>query len=63
VAVIAHFLTVHAEAIEQPIIAAWGRALAHGRQILPGADNADGFYYAVLSKPLAGGQGVSCLPR
>ena len=29
----------------------WGRALAHGRQILPGDDWMDGFYYALLEKP------------
>jgi 16S rRNA (cytosine967-C5)-methyltransferase len=62
-AVIAHFLATHADAAELPIAAAWGRALAYGRQLLPGADDADGFYYAILSKPLAGGQGASCSPR
>lgn len=61
-AVIAHFLATHADAVEQPIVAAWGRALAHGRQLLPGADDADGFYYAVLSKASSGGQGASCSP-
>jgi 16S rRNA (cytosine967-C5)-methyltransferase len=29
----------------------WGRALAHGRQILAGDDGMDGFYYALLEKP------------
>ncbi|HES76984.1 MAG TPA: 16S rRNA (cytosine(967)-C(5))-methyltransferase RsmB [bacterium] len=29
----------------------WGRAGRHGRQILPGEDGMDGFYYALLEKP------------
>ncbi|MGD9887965.1 MAG: 16S rRNA (cytosine(967)-C(5))-methyltransferase RsmB [Halothiobacillaceae bacterium] len=31
--------------------ATWGRASGHGRQILPGEDGMDGFYYALLEKP------------
>ena len=31
--------------------ATWGRACVHGRQILPGDDGMDGFYYALLEKP------------
>ena len=33
-----------------PIAADWGQATAHGRQILPGQDAMDGFYYALLEK-------------
>jgi 16S rRNA (cytosine967-C5)-methyltransferase len=28
----------------------WGAARPHGRQILPGSDNMDGFYYALLTR-------------
>jgi len=28
----------------------WGEARPHGRQILPGSDNMDGFYYALLTR-------------
>ena len=48
--VVANFLAKQPDAEEQPIIAPWGRCLAHGRQILPGEENMDGFYYAVLVK-------------
>ena len=61
-AVIAHCLATHADAGEPPIAADWGRALAHGRQLLPGEYGADGFYYAVLSKAPVGGPGASCSP-
>ncbi|MEW5838964.1 MAG: 16S rRNA (cytosine(967)-C(5))-methyltransferase RsmB [Pseudomonadota bacterium] len=35
---------------EIPLQAVWGRACAHGRQILAGEDGMDGFYYALLEK-------------
>lgn len=38
----------HPDAVIEPIQANWGRALAAGRQILPGDDDMDGFYYAML---------------
>ncbi len=44
------FLARHPDARELPIEAAWGRAVAAGRQILPGQDGMDGFYYACLVK-------------
>lgn len=44
------FLARHADATELPIQAAWGRPQTHGRQILPGDDNMDGFYFALLGK-------------
>ena len=49
--VIAAFLAAHPDAVEWPIAAGWGRALPHGRQLLPGEATMDGFYYAGLSKP------------
>ncbi len=44
------FLTRHPDAQELPIEGQWGRAAAAGRQILPGQDGMDGFYYACLVK-------------
>lgn len=46
--VIAGFLATHPAAREQPILANWGCSLQHGRQILPGENGMDGFYYARL---------------
>jgi 16S rRNA (cytosine967-C5)-methyltransferase len=48
--VVEGFLVNQPDAEEQPIIAPWGRSLAHGRQILPGEAGMDGFYYALLVK-------------
>lgn len=39
-----------ADAAEQPIKAEWGHPLPHGRQILPGEDGMDGFYYCLLER-------------
>ncbi len=47
---IAAFLEKHADAQEWPILEAWGCAQLYGRQILPGQDHMDGFYYARLRK-------------
>ena len=53
---IAHFLApssaqpTTAGAREIKLDAAWGRTCTHGRQILPGEDGMDGFYYALLEK-------------
>ena len=47
---IARFLNEHRDARELPINAPWGKAVSHGRQILSGTDNMDGFYYARLEK-------------
>jgi 16S rRNA (cytosine967-C5)-methyltransferase len=44
------FLAGHDDATEQVIEAGWGQATAHGRQILPGDADMDGFYYACLRK-------------
>ncbi|MDG4548926.1 MAG: 16S rRNA (cytosine(967)-C(5))-methyltransferase RsmB [Candidatus Contendobacter sp.] len=59
--VVAAFLAARPEAREHRIAADWGRALAHGRQILPGEAGMDGFYYAVLVKPMVAG-GAPCPP-
>lgn len=44
------FLARHTDAREQPIEAAWGRAVSVGRQILPDQDGMDGFFYACIGK-------------
>lgn len=53
--VIGQFLANHADAVETPLLADWGLAARHGRQILPGELNMDGFYYARLQKSPACG--------
>ena len=46
---VAAFLQRHADACEIPLAdARWGLARPHGRQILPGSENMDGFFYALL---------------
>lgn len=47
---IADFLNSHSDAVEMTIHAAWGTARPHGRQILTGSLQMDGFYYAKLGK-------------
>lgn len=47
---IAQFLATHSDAQEVPIQADWGLAVQHGRQILTGMQQMDGFYYARLQK-------------
>jgi len=47
------FLGTHRDARLVPIEASWGRDTGAGRQILPGEDGMDGFFYALLRK--AGG--------
>ncbi|HSG11718.1 MAG TPA: 16S rRNA (cytosine(967)-C(5))-methyltransferase RsmB [Gammaproteobacteria bacterium] len=44
------FLARHADAEEVPIAAAWGRGCTHGRQIFPGENQMDGFYFACVRK-------------
>jgi 16S rRNA (cytosine967-C5)-methyltransferase len=44
------FLASVTDASETVLLADWGHALPIGRQILPGENNLDGFYYACLSK-------------
>lgn len=47
---VAQFTERHPDAVAQFTEAAWGRASAPGRQILPGEMEMDGFYYASLQK-------------
>jgi 16S rRNA (cytosine967-C5)-methyltransferase len=47
---IRRFVARHGDASERAIDAAWGRALQHGRQILPGEDDMDGFFYARIGR-------------
>lgn len=58
---ISTFLQAHPDAQEYPLEVTWGIAQKHGRQILPGQDHMDGFYYARLRKNenhyLGGGSG------
>lgn len=44
------FINQHNNANSIPIQANWGKATMHGRQILPGENAMDGFYYAQLQK-------------
>lgn len=46
------FLARQADASEVVIEASWGMVQKHGRQILPGQQTMDGFYYALLEKAL-----------
>lgn len=48
--VIGSFLASHGDARSVPLSAEWGRSTRHGRQVLPGEDAMDGFYYALLGK-------------
>jgi 16S rRNA (cytosine967-C5)-methyltransferase len=48
--VVQAFLAAHTTVKEQKITASWGRACAVGRQILPGMQGMDGFYFACLRK-------------
>ena len=47
---VAEFLQRHLDAREIPLQATWGELRPHGRQILPGNSNMDGFYYALLTR-------------
>lgn len=47
---IAYLLQNNEDATERPILAQWGRPMPKGRQILPGEDTMDGFFYAGLEK-------------
>jgi 16S rRNA (cytosine967-C5)-methyltransferase len=49
--IVAEFVASHPEARIVPIEAEWGFPQQYGRQILPGIDDMDGFYYAVIDKP------------
>jgi 16S rRNA (cytosine967-C5)-methyltransferase len=47
---IARFLSSHPNAEVTAIDVAWGRSCVHGRQILPGEEDMDGFYFACVNK-------------
>ena len=47
---IQHFLQQNADAELQPIISDWGQQQVAGKQILPGEDGMDGFFYALIQK-------------
>jgi len=47
---IGRFMERQLDAAEIPIDAPWGHVCVHGRQILPGEDEMDGFYFACLQK-------------
>lgn len=47
---ITRFLAAQTDACEKAIDASWGNPGEAGRQILPGENNMDGFYYACLQK-------------
>ena len=47
---IEHFLRQRPDARLQTIQASWGRPTRVGRQVLPGEDDMDGFFYACLQK-------------
>lgn len=47
---VARFLSDHAGAESRVPYAGWGRACVHGRQLLSGEDDMDGFYFACIYK-------------
>ena len=47
---ISRFMAAHADAEALPLEAEWGRKQDFGRQILPGMEEMDGFYYARMRK-------------
>ena len=47
---IAAFLETRDDVAERPIVADWGRECRHGRQVLPGENDMDGFYFACLTR-------------
>jgi 16S rRNA (cytosine967-C5)-methyltransferase len=47
---IENFLALQTDAAEIPVNALWGHACKHGRQLLPGENEMDGFYFACLHK-------------
>lgn len=49
-AVLGPFLARTGDAVARPVDAAWGRPTRYGRQVLPGEDDMDGFYFARLER-------------
>ncbi len=50
---IAHFIAANSDAVESKITASWGKPCEYGRQLLPGEQDADGFYFCRLKKVAA----------
>ncbi len=48
--IIKQFIENTPDCVLKPINAEWGKDTSYGRQILPGQDNMDGFFYACLEK-------------
>ncbi len=48
--VVTAFLAAHRDARALPVAASWGRESGPGRQILPGEQDMDGFYYARIRR-------------
>lgn len=46
----ADFFAQHTDAEEVILAGPWGQACAHGRQLLPGPEDTDGFYYCLIKK-------------
>lgn len=44
------FITSNKDAVEIKIIATWGKPCKYGRQLLPGENDADGFYFCRVQK-------------
>lgn len=55
---IRRFLTRHQDARADALDAGWGRPVAPGRQILPGENDMDGFYYVRLRRAAGGVDGA-----
>ncbi len=51
--VVARFLQRCGDAVEDRLTGTWGVACEVGRQLLPGTEGVDGFYYARLRKTTA----------
>ena len=51
-AVLASFMARHSEAAADALDEAWGRPAGVGRQMMPGEEDADGFFYARLRRRL-----------
>lgn len=49
---LANFLAKQEDAVNLPLETNWGQAMVIGRQLLPGQDGMDGFYYACIGKQL-----------
>lgn len=47
---IADFVTMHPDCVVESRALSWGRATGHGRQIIPGEHDMDGFFYSILRR-------------